>query len=335
MTPFRRMVVLTAILFACMGLAGAVSAAGIQTYLGDTVPLHGYSPSSTQVYLFLTGPNLPANGVALNDITRLAENGGFTVVSVDGSDDSWSYNWHTGSVNGRLDEGTYTVWVVNSPSDRAHLQNAEYGTIAVTLSGPTLTAGTSLTAGVAGGVTQAPTQQPPGSLTVTSDPDNASVVVNDQYRGKTPLTLDALAPGSYTVNVSRFGFYPYTTSADVVSYGITTVAATLPPRLGTIAVNTSPPGANVSVDGQVAGTTPVTLQGLEPGNHTISLTKDGFAPSVIPVSIVAGANPPVAVALAPSSPFGALPTRAPGLTMGTVVALCCAAGLGFVRVHRR
>ena len=45
------------ILIGCLLLAGgAVSAAGIQVYMGDIVTLQGYSTGSPTVYLFLTGP---------------------------------------------------------------------------------------------------------------------------------------------------------------------------------------------------------------------------------------------------------------------------------------
>ena len=75
-------VLVAALLF----LAGSAAATGIQTYMGDEVPLSGYATSGAYVYLFLTGPNLPENGVALHDITKRADQGGFTRVSVDGDD---------------------------------------------------------------------------------------------------------------------------------------------------------------------------------------------------------------------------------------------------------
>ena len=76
------------------------------------------------MYLFLTGPNLPVNGVALNDITARADKGYFTEVSVD-SNDHWEYPWGTNAIDERLDAGTYTVWVVNRPLDRSQLAKAD------------------------------------------------------------------------------------------------------------------------------------------------------------------------------------------------------------------
>ena len=107
-------------------LTGAAAANGlIQTYIGDTVPLSGYCYTSSTVYLFLTGPNLPSDGVALDNIYSRADQGGFTEVSVD-SNDHWKYDWDTGSLGGRLDAGTYTVWAVDGPNDLSNLNQAQY-----------------------------------------------------------------------------------------------------------------------------------------------------------------------------------------------------------------
>ena len=131
------------VLIAVLALFSGASAAGqMQVSMGNVVKLSGYSYSGDTVYLFLTGPNLPTNGVALDNINRLAENGGATRVNVD-ADGHWVYQWNTGSAGGRLDAGTYTVWVADGPADRSHLSTVEYSTISVSLSVPSLTAGTS------------------------------------------------------------------------------------------------------------------------------------------------------------------------------------------------
>ncbi|MDD1689914.1 MAG: PEGA domain-containing protein [Methanoregula sp.] len=312
-------------LLACLLLAGSASAGmGIQAYSGDTIPLSGYSPTSNSVYLFLTGPNLPSNGVALNDMTKLAEDGGFTVVQVNGEDDSWSYNWHTNNINGRLDDGTYTIWVVNGPNDRAHLQNAEYGTISVTLGRPSISISTPATQAV------------PGSLLVISEPADASVVVNGVYKGKSPLTLNSIDPGTYTVNVSKFGFTPVTATAVIRSGEQGEVTAVLAPERGTLVINTTPAGANVSLDGTLAGISPVTITNILPGNLTVEIAKDGYVPVRQQVMITAGTTSPLEVTLSSSSPLPAFPLKTPGLTAGALLSLCAAAAsIGYFRSRSR
>lgn len=306
------------VLLACLLLAGTVSAGGFQAVSGDTIPLSGYSPTSYQVYLFLTGPNLPVNGVALNDITKRADEGHFTVVQVRGEDDSWSYKWNTGNINGRLDDGTYTVWVVNGPSDRSNLQNAEYGTISVTLGKPVISASTS------GGIS-ATSSSPSCSLVITSDPTDCSVVVNGEYKGKTPLTVGNLYPGIYDVNVTKFGHMPYSTTVQLTDGAEATITATLPAERGTLVINSTPSGAQVSLDSAVAGITPVTLINVLPGGHNLTITKEGYTPVQQQVTVTAGVTTPVTIALESVSPLAALPMKTPGPTAVTLAGLCVAA----------
>ena len=191
-THIKTLVLVAGIVFLVSSAAGSP---GIQAALGDKVTISGYSYGSPWVYLFLTGPNLPVNGVALNDITKRADQGGFTIVDVDGNN-HWVYNWNTASPGGRLDAGTYTIFVVNGPNDRSRLAEADYSTISVTLGEPSI-------------AVETPTL--PGGMDLRSVPDGASLVVNGEYRGKTPMTISDLAAGTYNVTFSRFGFVEVST----------------------------------------------------------------------------------------------------------------------------
>ena len=70
------LVSITTILIISGGLA-VVSAAdeNYVGYLGDAILLQGESYSGTQVYMFMTGPGLPENGVTLTDTTQRADQG--------------------------------------------------------------------------------------------------------------------------------------------------------------------------------------------------------------------------------------------------------------------
>lgn len=301
------------LLISCLFLTGTASAQGIHAYLGDTIPLSGYSPTSPWVYLFLTGPNLPANGVALDNINLRADEGGFTKVAVDGGNDMWTYKWGTNSLGGRLDAGTYTIWVVDGPNDLSNLANADYATISVTLSSPALSIETHETPVV------------PPSLEVGSIPDDSSVSVDGQYLGKTTYTTDYLGAGTHTITVSRFGYVPYITNASLVNGMTTVINATLPAEPEALMITTIPPGAVITVDGKNAGTSPATIPDLAPGNHTVSVTKDGYNPSVQQVAITPGLTGRLAVTLTPLSPLAAvLPLNTPWPVAGTLLGLCAA-----------
>lgn len=324
----------------CAGLVlfflfvSSVAAAGtIQTYMGDTVRLSGYSYSSQTVYLFLTGPNLPADGVALDNVNFPTDNGGFTPVSVD-SNNHWEYDWGTGSLLGRLDAGTYTVWVVDSATTLPNLYNAEYSTISVVLMNPGLgavTASTSPGTVLPGVVTIIPTAAP-GSMDISAVPDNASVVINGNYQGRTPLTVDNLSPGVYQVNFSRFNYYPLSATASVESGAITDVNATLRPETGTLIIDTDPEGANITLDGINVGISPITQTGVTAGNHTVNATLSGYVPVEIPVTVYANlpVNQTISLVRSPIFGTGKL-TPLPEI----IAIIACASAIFFFALRRK
>lgn len=317
MVSIKKSLVTTMLLAGMLFLVGGVAASGIQAVLGEEVPISGYATSGPYVYLYLTGPNLPENGVMLNDVTKRADQGYFTKVSVDG-DDHWSYKWNTGSVGGRLDEGTYTVWVVSGPNDRSHLADADYRTIGVTLGGPSISVDT-------------PSQ--PGGMDLQSVPDGASLVVNGEYRGKTPLTLSDLAPGTYAVTFSRFGYSDLSLNVPVTQGKIAEVKAILRPESGTLAVNSTPAGARVLFDGTDAGVSPVFVTNISAGNHTVTLEKEGYVSTTRQVSIPAGQAGTVEVSLEPV-PVPATTVRSAGL-LPAVTGTFCIILLGIACGRRR
>jgi hypothetical protein len=278
------------ILIGCLLLAGgAVAATGIQVYMGDIVTLQGYSTGSPTVYLFLTGPNLPVNGVALDNINARADEGHFTEVDVD-SNDHWIYLWATNSAGGKLDAGAYTVWVVDNPTDRSHLDGASYRTISVGLDTPGITVNTPVTPLV------------PGTMVLSSSPNETSVVVNNAYKGKTPLTLEGLIPGAYNVTFSRFGYYPFSTTVKVEPGSVLDVVASLEQQTGGLAINTSPAGAQVIIDGGDAGSSPLTITSLTTGNHTLNVSAAGYTSQELPVHVIANTTSKVDLVLVPVSP---------------------------------
>ena len=66
-----------------------------------------------------------------------------------------------------------------------------------------------------------------GVLVVDSRPPGASVVINGTAKGRTPLTVEALAPGSYRVTLSLAGYQLFATTVRVVAGERTRAAASL------------------------------------------------------------------------------------------------------------
>jgi hypothetical protein len=291
--------------------SGGIAAGQMQAYLGSVVTLSGYSYTGNTVYLFLTGPNLPSDGVALDNINRPADNGGATQVDVDGNG-HWVYQWNTGALG--LDAGSYTVWVADGPADVSHLSGVDYNTISVILSAPFITAG------VSGGSGQSSGSPQTGSMNLSSTPAGSSVVVNDIYKGMTPLTVSGLEPGTYNVTLSHFRYAKLSTPVTVDAGSVSEVNATLVMLTGSLFVNTTPAGAQLILDGSDAGISPSTFPDLPQGNHTLGVTKEGFVTQVLPVLITADQTTTADVVLVPAGMFNGNGVRVAGFLPSTAAA---------------
>ena len=136
-----------------------------------------------------------------------------------------------------------------------------------------------------------------GRLLVESTPSRAGVTLNGRWRGRTPLTIEDLPFGRYTVRIIQPG---YTVARDQVALsraqstralsfklqperGSRTAAAAPEPAAapasadsnGVLFVDSRPRGAQVFVDGRLVGTTPLRLADVRIGSHVVRLELRG------------------------------------------------------------
>jgi serine/threonine protein kinase len=114
-----------------------------------------------------------------------------------------------------------------------------------------------------------------GTLVVQTNPTGASVDIDGQPRGVTPLSL-SLSPGRHTLKLANEGnvrSMPIT----IVAGGQVSQLIELPRAsslLGELQVRTEPAGAQVTVDGHAYGRSPLTVEGLSPGVHSVVLENE-------------------------------------------------------------
>ena len=136
-----------------------------------------------------------------------------------------------------------------------------------------------------------------GELTVISDPGGADVYLDGQMKGVTPLRLDKLKKGNIKLEIKK------------EHYGTVKRDLVVNPLLGEIkidvhlkslcnlSVNSTPDGATVFVDGKEKGVTPLRLENIEKGLHTVKLTKNCFSVAEKKVDITASEKTKVDVRL--------------------------------------
>jgi serine/threonine-protein kinase len=128
---------------------------------------------------------------------------------------------------------------------------------------------------------------PGARLSIISQPDGASVFVDEREVGVTPLELD-LAHGSHTVRVARAGFGPAQLGVEVDGSPLTPLRFLLQPLAAHLTVASRPARAIVRLDGQVVGYTPLERLTVPPGVHEVSVEQPGYAPFARTLAIEAG-----------------------------------------------
>jgi serine/threonine-protein kinase len=161
-----------------------------------------------------------------------------------------------------------------------------------------------------------------GRLVVHSTPTRASVTVNGRWRGRTPLTLDDLAFGHYVVRVVQPGYAiereefalgpqdaahsmnvrltPEKKAAPAATSQAPAARTTTPATQGHAAAPTSgtftgglfvdsrPQGANVMLDGNIVGKTPLRLPDVKIGTHVVRIELAEHRPWSSVVRITSG-----------------------------------------------
>lgn len=141
-------------------------------YMGEEITLSGTCTEGDKVYLFMTGPNLRSEGASILNPAK-AE---FKAVDVE-ADDTWSYKWNTGDIEGTLDAGGYTIWAVSEERWKGNLSDVNYATTSVHLNTGYLTATSS-------GATVAKGDELKITGSAMGDPDNVRIwIFGKNYYG--------------------------------------------------------------------------------------------------------------------------------------------------------
>lgn len=184
-----------------------------------------------------------------------------------------------------------------------------------------------------------------GYYAISSSPQGGSVYFDGSYEGTAPVTVEVSSSGTpgHTILVALSGYqswsqnYPGNPADGQTVY----VTAYLTPiaTYGSISVTTSPSQATAVLDGSQSQITPCTFNNVNPGTHTIMVSKSGYSTTSRTVSVSAGSNTPVSVTLSQLPPntgsiymvsnpqgaaayvdgtyYGMTPALAPGLAAGT------------------
>ena len=139
----------------------------------------------------------------------------------------------------------------------------------------------------------------PGQVQIDSNPQGALI----QLDGKTdpawitPFNLTGLSPGKHLVSASKTGYSSEIRSVDVASGSKSFVVIHLAASNALVVVNSTPPGAEIILDGKSTGHVTPAQFAVEKGAHTVVLRKPGYLEESTTADLGPGQNFQVAPTL--------------------------------------
>ncbi|MFH0967373.1 MAG: PEGA domain-containing protein [Methanobacteriota archaeon] len=130
-----------------------------------------------------------------------------------------------------------------------------------------------------------------GSLTVSSDPSNALILLNNIAYGMTPAHFNAIAAGTYNLQLVKPGYQTVSKTIDIIPGAETPVSISIPRRIpvtGTLTVRSTPSGGTVTLDGEVLGVTPLRINRLMPNMYSLRVSVPGYLSWIGIIHIYAG-----------------------------------------------
>jgi eukaryotic-like serine/threonine-protein kinase len=118
----------------------------------------------------------------------------------------------------------------------------------------------------------------PGQMAIDSTPQGAQVQLDGKADPSwvTPFTLSGLNAGQHTLTVSKAGYSTDTRTVEVASGSKSFVVSHLTQLMATLAVTSTPAGANVYIDGKDTGKLTPAQVSVDKGQHVVLVRKAGY-----------------------------------------------------------
>lgn len=336
----RKIILLSAVLLICLANILPVAAlvefqvytnpsgaeVSVDNFWFDTTPATIQYPSSGRHTIYVSKEGYQPQ----SHVEDCIDDGGditYTcVVNYDLVPDPVSYGWLDIDTNNaelyidNIDKGSGSMTIPLAPgSHTLSLKKPGYYDYTETID---ITAGQTLS--LSPGMTPYPARPEYGSLQIDSNPDGASVFLNNAFKGVEPadgvFSITDLTPGIYTLTLLMPDYQTWTQTVQVQAGIVNDIHATLSPNSAGPATDTTgqifaysvPGGVNVYVDDAYKGFTPVTLRDIPAGAHIVTFKLNGYQDYSTTTTVTGGAiiNVPAVLTLNPGT-GAALPSHPP------------------------
>jgi hypothetical protein len=136
-----------------------------------------------------------------------------------------------------------------------------------------------------------------GLILVHSTPAGADIEVDGAHRGVTPTLINDLPLGRYRARLVKPGYIPREIEMTIDSRSPKKFDIQLTSDSATLALDSEPPGAAVTLNGVARGTTPCHVDRIPSGESTLELSLTGFEPYSESLKLAAGENQTITASL--------------------------------------
>ncbi|MBF0416172.1 MAG: PEGA domain-containing protein [Magnetococcales bacterium] len=133
------------------------------------------------------------------------------------------------------------------------------------------------------------------TLLIKVIPRGAEVLVNGTFMGKAPFLIKNPPPGQINIHARSMGFRSLTRNFDVLANQNNVAVLILASRSndtdkvpGTLIIETDPQGANLLLDGQTLGKSPMRNESTPEGEHQLTVQFPGLGEKKLTVQVIGG-----------------------------------------------
>jgi eukaryotic-like serine/threonine-protein kinase len=124
-------------------------------------------------------------------------------------------------------------------------------------------------------VIQSTEEKKSGTISITTNPPDASVFMDGANVGLTPYVKDNIIPGNYKLLLRKKGYADISESLKISAGKTYSVSKNLT-SVTTLKINSEPSGADVLLNNKSAGKTPYTNNQTLPGEYNVTISKPGY-----------------------------------------------------------
>ena len=145
-----------------------------------------------------------------------------------------------------------------------------------------------------------------GSISVNSNPQGARVYLDNAYKGNTPLNIRNVPIGRHNIRVMLSGYEEWITDITVTPSKVERVSANLEEQAstGSMVINSNPQGADIYINDNYEGITPLNLTNLSTGVYSIKITIPDYEEWVSEVTVSSRQETKLYAELIPKPSYG-------------------------------